>query len=66
MSRDDAKTRPCDWCSGNVKTKTVCEYCNGSGMVLCSEFTCNECGAEATCAYAWDLWNVGGDCLASK
>jgi hypothetical protein len=35
-------------------------------MVLCSEFTCNECGAEATCAYAWDLWNVGGDCLASK
>jgi hypothetical protein len=29
-------------------------------------FTCDDCGAAATCEYAFDLYNTDGDCLAEK
>ena len=29
-------------------------------------FTCNTCTAATTCAFAWDLYNTNGDCLAEK
>jgi len=30
------------------------------------EFTCNRCTDADTCRLAWDLYNIDGDCLASK
>lgn len=30
------------------------------------EFTCVSCDHERDCEFAWDLYNTGGDCLASK
>lgn len=30
------------------------------------EFTCNKCPAADDCAFAWDLYNTNGDCLADK
>lgn len=30
------------------------------------EYTCNNCTDEPTCRYAWDAYNLNGDCLASK
>ena len=30
------------------------------------EFTCNMCTEEPNCRYAWDAYNLHGDCLASK
>lgn len=30
------------------------------------DFTCHDCPHKATCEYAWDPYNTGGDCLASK
>ncbi len=29
-------------------------------------FTCDECGANDNCEYAFDLYNTHGDCLAEK
>lgn len=28
--------------------------------------TCSECSEANSCKYAWDLYNINGDCLASK
>ena len=28
--------------------------------------TCWNCGDQATCEFAFDLYNTGGDCLAMK
>jgi len=30
------------------------------------EFTCFNCSDKNTCELAWDAYNTGGDCLASK
>ncbi len=30
------------------------------------EFTCRACSENASCDYAFDLYNTNGDCLASK
>lgn len=30
------------------------------------EYTCCECGANKTCDYAWDLYNINGECIATK
>lgn len=30
------------------------------------EFTCHGCQDEPECRYAWDAYNLHGDCLASK
>jgi len=30
------------------------------------EFTCNKCEEKKNCKYAYDLWNLAGDCLAHK
>jgi hypothetical protein len=30
------------------------------------EFTCHGCQDEPGCRYAWDAYNLHGDCLASK
>jgi hypothetical protein len=30
------------------------------------DMTCFRCDDVGTCKYAWDLFNVGGDCLANK
>lgn len=29
-------------------------------------YTCSMCTDSKTCKYAWDFYNTGGDCLASK
>lgn len=29
-------------------------------------YSCNNCGAKHTCKFAWDEYNVNGDCLAVK
>lgn len=29
-------------------------------------FTCDDCGANDNCEYAFDLYNTDGDCLAEK
>lgn len=29
-------------------------------------FTCSDCGAKATCCFAFDFYNTDGDCLAEK
>ena len=31
-----------------------------------SKFTCCDCSEKETCEYAWDRYNVNGDCLAGK
>jgi len=30
------------------------------------EFTCNDCDVSTSCPFAWDLYNLNGDCLAEK
>ena len=30
------------------------------------DFSCLDCPENKTCQYAWDAYNTGGDCLASK
>ena len=30
------------------------------------ECTCDRCADENTCSYAWDLYNIGDECLAMK
>ena len=29
-------------------------------------YTCHKCGAKDNCQYAWDDYNINGDCLAEK
>jgi 7-cyano-7-deazaguanine synthase in queuosine biosynthesis len=29
-------------------------------------YTCNRCDAADKCRFAWDFYNIGGDCLAEK
>jgi hypothetical protein len=29
-------------------------------------FTCDECPAKSTCEFAFDPYNIAGDCLAEK
>lgn len=43
-----------------------CNFCNGTGQLLKSKFTCHTCDAKDTCPYAWDWYNTNGDCLAEK
>jgi len=31
-----------------------------------SSITCEDCGLNGTCEFAWDLYNTDGDCLAEK
>lgn len=30
------------------------------------EYTCHECADNKTCDYAWDLYNINGECIAEK
>lgn len=34
--------------------------------VLDVYFTCDNCSHAPTCLYVFDMYNTGGDCLASK
>jgi hypothetical protein len=35
-------------------------------LVKREDFTCNTCGAKDNCDWAFDLYNLSGDCLAEK
>lgn len=47
--------------------RTYKEYSEG-GDIAPSDITCNNCPYEsnATCEWAWDMYNTHGDCLALK
>jgi len=46
----------------------VMEELARKGVVIppVQDFTCNSCELRPECEYAWDLYNVEGDCLAAK
>ena len=35
-------------------------------LVKREDFTCNACSAKNDCDWAFDLYSIGGDCLAEK
>lgn len=35
-------------------------------VISLEKFTCNTCDIMENCRYAWDLYNISGDCLAEK
>ncbi len=39
---------------------------DGHDFIYKHELTCYRCDARQTCEYVWDLYNQGGECLASK
>lgn len=42
-------------------------YSNGTGdKTLFDTMTCDDCPNARRCNCAWDAYNTGGDCLASK
>ena len=53
--------------AGGVCQKVMEELAR-KGVVIppVQDFTCNSCELRPECEYAWDLYNVEGDCLAAK
>jgi NAD-dependent dihydropyrimidine dehydrogenase PreA subunit len=41
-------------------------HLNGEGIDPDTKFTCDDCASRCDCAFAFDLYNTDGDCLASK
>ena len=42
------------------------EHWKGRAETMGSAFTCTDCDQMEACPYAWDGYNVNGDCLANK
>lgn len=49
-----------------VQAAMKMEMVSGTEEEAEKQFTCYGCPQEPSCAYAWDLYNTGGDCLADK
>lgn len=58
------KAVACPVCEGH-KASTACLGCDDTGKVP-TDSTCVRCPARGECEFAFDLYNVGGDCLAEK
>lgn len=61
----------CTWCGGSGcidygSEILPCELCDGTGDFKEESYTCHKCRDKETCRYAFDAYNTGGDCLASK
>jgi len=42
---------------------------NGASVAQCRldfKFTCDDCRSRGVCRWAYDMYNVNGDCLAIK
>jgi hypothetical protein len=52
----------------NKKLKSLLEdgiFVNGE-FIAKKKFTCFKCNSEKTCPFAWDTYNLNGDCLMEK
>lgn len=52
----------------DLYTQTVISEMNKKGIhvPLKEKMTCNRCPEIDKCPFAWDLFNINGDCLAMK
>lgn len=50
-----------------IKDAIACELTLSTNLQEAErEYTCYGCPDEPTCRYAWDHYNLQGDCLAAK
>ena len=61
------ETTVCTNCRGEGRfgAGAVCDICEGKGKIRKTRFTCHTCENRESCAHAYGVWNLDGDCLVN-
>ena len=55
-----------DFNTGEILNEFPCFICNGTGEFISEKYTCHTCNYKKKCPYAWDMYNLDGNCLNNK